>query len=178
MSSLIKIDRASKIRTLSAWVLAYFLMFYWTYPNLPQKLATQFNYQGQAVSYMSKTQYLYFMIFMIVIMLSSFFLMRIFIRPSTLKTPRFNIPWKKYWLKTDERTFSAYLILDRFLYITGTGANLLIVMSHVLIMNQNGLQTLVPISLNFFLICTLVFVLALILFGVFAFRPKEFDAGN
>jgi uncharacterized membrane protein len=75
--------------------LAYF------YPQLPEQVATHFNYKGEPDGWMSKEGLLIFDVFLLVFILGTTSLMPVFF--NNLPNSLINIPNKDYWLATERR---------------------------------------------------------------------------
>jgi len=75
--------------------LAYF------YPQLPEQVATHFNYKGEPDGWMSKSGLLIFDVFLLVFILGTTSLMPVFF--NNLPDSLINIPNKDYWLSPERR---------------------------------------------------------------------------
>lgn len=159
----------AKARPLLIWSLVYAAVFFKTISLLPQQVGSKFDWNGAPVGFMSRDIYLYFNLGLLIVLNFSFFGIRLFLTPAFFKK-WCNIPSKSKWISSDELLSEGVRRLDKFLFIGGTGANFIALMSHVMILNQNGINTLLPISLRAFLLVTVLFTVTFIFYSLRLFR--------
>jgi hypothetical protein len=164
--------KLDKWRPVVLWTLGFVFLFQKTASALPEVLATQFNWQGEVIGHMPKDMYIQFMIFLALVLNFSFLGFRIFLTEKIFRN-WVNVPWPKFWKASQDNVDLAIRKTDLMLYVGGTGTNLIVVLMHMVLMNRNGLRTIVTVDLNTFLALTAAFLVGYGAFVVALFKPPK-----
>jgi uncharacterized membrane protein len=93
--------RNNKQNILIVLTMIYLAQIAYFYPQLPEKVASHFNYLGEPDGWMSKTKFTIFQVFLLGLILAATLLIPILF--NKLPDSLINIPNKSYWLAPERR---------------------------------------------------------------------------
>lgn len=168
-------EKLSKFIFLTVFLFSLIIPIFF-YNNLPDKVASHFNFRNEADAWMNKSSYIFFH-YGLIIFFTLTFVGLAYIIPKLPKT-LINIPNKDYWLNEKRKDFT-FLILRTLLFHLATLCILLFIVVDYLVYNANinGTNKLWSFSwfvIIIFLFATGYFTIKFILF----FNNKENQTGD